>query len=86
MSTRIRLRRMGRKKHPTYRIVVADKSAARDGKFIETIGHYEPKSDPARIDVDTEKARLWLSRGAQPSETVTSLFKKAGVFKAQAET
>ncbi len=84
MSTRIRLRRMGRRNHPTYRIVVADRAAARDGKFIETIGHYEPKAEPARIDVDAEKARLWLSRGAQPSDTVASLFKKAGVFEAKA--
>lgn len=84
MSTRIRLRRMGRRKHPTYRIVVADRAAARDGKFIETIGHYEPKAEPAKIDVDAEKARLWLSRGAQPSDTVASLFKKAGVFETKA--
>lgn len=84
MSTRIRLRRMGRRNHPTYRIVVADRAAARDGKFIETIGHYEPKAEPARIDVDAEKARLWLSRGAQPSDTVASLFKKVGVFEAKA--
>jgi small subunit ribosomal protein S16 len=81
MPTRIRLRRMGRKKHPTYRIVVADKAAPRDGKFIESIGHYEPQADPVVIKVDREKALQWISEGALPSDTVKSLMRKAGVFR-----
>lgn len=80
MATRIRLRRMGRKKHPTYRIVVADKAAPRDGKFIDSIGHYEPQGSPVVIKVDREKALHWISQGAVPSETVKSLMRKAGVF------
>lgn len=80
MATRIRLRRVGRKKHPTYRIVVAERTAARDGKFIDQLGQYEPKAEPAKVSIDQEKAREWLSKGATPSETVRSLFKKAGVF------
>lgn len=82
MATRIRLRRTGRKHQPTYRIVVTDKRAPRDGKFIETLGHYNPRTEPATLEVNAEKARDWLSRGATPSETVRSLFKKAGVFTA----
>ncbi|MDH4043356.1 MAG: 30S ribosomal protein S16 [Gemmatimonadota bacterium] len=82
MATRIRLRRMGRKKQPEYRIVVAEKTDARDGRFIETIGHYRPREDPAVIHVDGDRARAWLAKGATPSETVDSLFKKAGVYAA----
>ena len=80
MATRIRLRRTGRRHQPTYRIVVTDKAAPRDGRFIETIGHYNPRTEPVTIEVNAEKARDWLSRGATPSDTVRSLFKKAGVF------
>ncbi len=80
MATRIRLRRTGRRHQPTYRIVVADKAAPRDGRFIETLGHYNPRTEPVTIEVNAEKARDWLSRGATPSDTVRSLFKKAGVF------
>ncbi len=80
MATRIRLRRTGRRHQPTYRIVVTDKAAPRDGKFIETLGHYNPRTEPVTIVVNAEKARDWLSRGATPSDTVRSLFKKAGVF------
>lgn len=80
MATRIRLRRMGRKKQPEYRIVVAEKSTARDGRFIETIGHYRPRENPAVIQVDQDRARAWLAQGATPSETVHSLFKKSGVY------
>lgn len=72
---------MGRKKQPTYRIVVADIAAPRDGKYIESIGRYEPKEDPAVIRVDRDKALKWLADGAQPSDTVRSLLKKAGVFE-----
>lgn len=82
MATRIRLRRMGRKKQPEYRIVVAERTAARDGRFIETIGHYRPREEPAVIQVDEDRARAWLAKGATPSETVHSLFKRAGVYAA----
>jgi small subunit ribosomal protein S16 len=84
MATRIRLRRTGRKKMPEYRIVVAERTDARDGRFIETIGHYKPRENPAVIEVDGDKARAWLAKGATPSETVHSLFKKAGVYSAPA--
>lgn len=80
MATRIRLRRVGQKKQPEYRIVVAEKTDARDGRFIETLGFYRPRSDPAEIQVDAERARTWLAQGATPSDTVRSLLKKAGVF------
>ncbi len=82
MATRIRLRRTGRRHQPTYRIVVTDSRAPRDGRFIETLGHYNPRTDPVTIEVNAEKARDWLSRGATLSDTVPSLFKKAGVFAA----
>jgi small subunit ribosomal protein S16 len=81
MATRIRLRRTGRKKQPEYRIVVAEKSDARDGRFVETIGHYNPRTEPVTIKVDVEKARTWLEKGATPSDTVRSLLKQAGVFE-----
>ena len=84
MATRIRLRRTGRKHQPMYRIVVTDKAAPRDGRFIETLGHYNPRTEPVTIEVNAEKARDWLSRGATPSDTVRSLLKKAGVFAAAA--
>jgi small subunit ribosomal protein S16 len=84
MATRIRLRRVGRKKLPLYRIVVADKEAPRDGRFIEIIGTYDPKAkfEKAQVTVDAAKAKAWLAKGATPSETVQSLLKKAGLFKA----
>jgi small subunit ribosomal protein S16 len=75
---------MGRKKQPEYRIVVAERTDARDGRFIETIGHYRPREKPAVIQVDETRARAWLAQGATPSETVRSLFKRAGVFAAPA--
>ena len=80
MATRIRLRRMGRRRQPAYRIVVTDKAAPRDGRIIESVGHYDPLTDPATIKVDADRARHWLSVGATPSDTVRSLLKKAGVF------
>lgn len=80
MAARIRLRRVGRKGQPEYRIVVAEGSTSRDGRFVESIGHYNPRVEPVSISVDTEKARAWLAKGAKPSDTVRSLFKKAGVF------
>jgi len=73
---------MGRKKQPEYRIVVAERTDARDGRFIETIGHYRPREKPAVIQVDEARARAWLAKGATPSETVRSLLKRAGVYAA----
>lgn len=79
MSVRIRLKRMGAKKRPFYRVVVADSKAPRDGRFIEEIGYYNPTTDPKIIKIDQEKAQKWLSQGAQPSETVKSLLAQAGL-------
>ena len=79
MATKIRLKRMGAKKAPFYRIVVADSRAPRDGRFIDEIGTYDPTTSPASINVNAEKAEKWLASGAQPSDTVRSLLKKAGV-------
>ncbi len=81
MSTRIRLRKIGRKKLPLYRIVVADKESPRDGRFIEILGTYDPKQEGAKkIVVDVEKARSWLAKGATPTDTVEALLKSAGVI------
>ena len=77
---KLRLRRMGAKKRPSYRIVAADSRAPRDGAFIEIVGFYDPITDPATIKVDVERARHWITVGAQPTETVRSLLSKAGVF------
>ena len=79
MAVRIRLKRMGAKKAPFYRIVVADARSPRDGRFIEEIGYYDPKHEPSLIKVDAEAAKKWLANGAQPSETVKKLLKHAGV-------
>jgi small subunit ribosomal protein S16 len=79
MAVRIRLRREGRKGLPMYRIVIADKEAPRDGRFIETIGSYRPKQKDDQVTVNLEKAREWIAKGATPSETVASILKKAGV-------
>ena len=76
---KIRLRRMGAKKAPFYRIVVADSRYPRDGRFIEEIGTYDTKANPAELKVDVERAQAWIKTGAQPTETVKSLLKKAGV-------
>lgn len=80
MAVKIRLRRMGAKKAPYYRIVVADSRYPRDGRFIEEIGTYNPLTDPAQITVDAEKAKQWISNGAQPTDTVKALLKKNGVL------
>lgn len=80
MAVRIRLNRMGAKKRPFYRVVVADSRAPRDGRFIEIIGHYNPIVEPVEIVVDKEKAQDWLNKGAQPSDTVKRLFKQVGVI------
>lgn len=77
---KLRLRRMGAKKRPSYRIVAADSRSPRDGDFIESVGFYDPIPDPATINVNVERARHWLSVGAQPTDTVRSLLKKAGVY------
>ena len=81
MAVRIRLRRMGSTKRPFYRIVVADSRMPRDGRFIEVIGYYNPIVNPEEIQVDEEKAYKWLQNGAQPTDTVRSLLKKAGVWR-----
>jgi small subunit ribosomal protein S16 len=78
---KIRLRRMGAKKAPYYRIVVADSHFPRDGRFIEEIGYYDPTKDPSVIKIDEEKAKKWLANGAQPTETVAKILKIAGVEK-----
>lgn len=77
---KIRLRRMGKKKSPFYRIVVADSRYPRDGRFIEELGYYDPMKEPVDIKVDADKAKDWLAKGAQPTETVKSLLKKSGVI------
>mgnify|MGYP000640648656 FL=1 len=77
---KIRLRRMGAKKAPYYRIVVADSRSPRDGRCIEEIGAYNPLTEPATITVDSEKAKTWIQKGAQPTDTVRGLLKKAGVL------
>ncbi|HYH03416.1 MAG TPA: 30S ribosomal protein S16 [Bacillota bacterium] len=80
MAVRIRLNRMGAKKRPFYRLVVADSRSPRDGRFLEIIGHYNPITEPAEIVVDKDKAQDWLNKGAQPSESVKKIFKQAGVI------
>ena len=74
---RIRLTRMGAKKKPFYRVVVTERRQARDGDFVEILGHYNPRTDPPSVDFDLDRLRHWIARGAQPSETVSSLIKKA---------
>ncbi len=80
MAVKIRLKRIGAKKNPYYRVVVADSRSPRDGKFIEEIGTYDPMSEPASVKIDAEKASTWLKNGAQPTETVKSLFVKSGII------
>lgn len=82
MATRIRLKRMGAKKRPFYRVIVADARAPRDGRFIETLGTYNPLTNPAEIKLNAEKVQLWLSRGAQPSDTVRNIFARQGLLSA----
>ena len=80
MAVKIRLRRMGMKKNPFYRVVVADSRYPRDGKFIEEIGTYNPMVNPAEFKVDADKAKTWIKNGAQPTDTVKSLLKKNGII------
>ena len=77
---KIRLTSIGAKKAPCYRVVVADSRYPRDGRFIEEIGHYNPMTDPAEVKIDADKAKDWMLKGAQPTETVTALFKKNGII------
>jgi small subunit ribosomal protein S16 len=80
MAVKIRLKRMGAKKKPFYRIVVADSRSPRDGKFIEELGYFDPLKEPAEIKINEEKAKSWISNGAQPTDTVKALLKKSGVL------
>ena len=77
---KIRLKRMGMKKAPSYRVVVADERMPRDGRFIEEIGFYNPMANPAEVKIDAEKAQKWIKNGAQPSDTVRALLKKSGII------
>ena len=79
MAVKIRLRRMGAKKAPFYRVVVADSRYPRDGRFIEEIGYYNPTTEPATVKIDAEAAKKWIGNGAQPTETVKALLKKSGI-------
>ena len=81
MSVKIRLRRMGAKGKPFYRVVVADSRSPRDGRFIELLGHYEPRTDPPTIKLDEEKTLRWLNQGAQPTDTAGALLKKQGIMQ-----
>ena len=78
---KIRLRRMGAKKQPTYRFVVADSRSPRDGRFIEILGHYNPRTEPKTLEVDADKAKEWLAKGAQPTATVQRLFAEKGIME-----
>ncbi|MDD3243342.1 MAG: 30S ribosomal protein S16 [Eubacteriales bacterium] len=80
MAVKIRLKRLGAKKKPFYRIVVAEGSAPRDGRFIEEIGYYNPVSEPVELKIDNEKAQDWIKKGAQPTDTVRALLKKSGAI------
>ena len=82
MAVRIRLTRVGATKQPTYRVVVADSRSARDSRAIETIGHYNPRTEPIEVNIDADKAKAWLAKGAQPSDTVVRLFRNAGILPA----
>ncbi len=79
MAVKIRLKRMGQKKAPFYRIIVADSRSPRDGKFIAEIGTYDPTKQPSAFEINAEEAQKWIANGAQPTETVAKLFKKAGI-------
>jgi len=82
---KIRLRRMGAKQHPFYRLVVADSRSPRDGRFIEHLGYYDPMKDPVEVKIDVDKVKLWLRQGAQPSEAARSLLKREGILERSTE-
>ena len=86
MAVKLRLRRMGAKKKPFYRVIAADSRSPRDGRFIEEVGYYDPTKKPADVKIDEELALKWLNQGAQPTDTVRSLFSKAGIMKKFHET
>lgn len=86
MATKIRLKRMGAKKNPFYRVVVADARSPRDGRFIEEIGFYDPNTNPATVKIDEEKALKWLAEGAKPTDTAKSLLHKQGIMVKFAES
>ena len=79
MAVKIRLTRLGKKKQPTYRVIVADERAPRDGRFIDELGFYDPTQEPSVVKVDTEKAKDWIAKGAKPTDTVAKLLKIAGL-------
>jgi small subunit ribosomal protein S16 len=83
MSVRVRLTRVGGKKNPFWRVVVSDQRSPRDGRFIETIGHYNPRTEPIELNIDADKATAWLAKGAQPSDTVARLLRSAGILPAE---
>ena len=82
MAVKLRLTRVGKTKQPQYRIVAADSRSPRDGRFIEILGHYNPRTEPVEFQVDADKAKAWLAKGAQPSDTVLRLFRNAGIVPA----
>jgi small subunit ribosomal protein S16 len=82
VAVRIRLTRVGATKQPTYRFVVMDSRSARDGRSLDTLGHYNPRTEPVEVHIDAEKAAKWLAQGAQPSDTVERLFRQAGILPA----
>ena len=86
MAVKIRLRRMGQKKAPFYRVIVSDSRSPRDGKFIEEIGTYDPNVEPSAVKIDAELAQKWLNNGAQPSDTVRNLLSKQGIMKKFADS
>ncbi|HEX2754124.1 MAG TPA: 30S ribosomal protein S16 [Candidatus Limnocylindrales bacterium] len=83
MAVRIRLTRVGATKQPTYRVVVADGRSARDSRAIEIIGHYNPRTEPIELSIDAEKAKAWIAKGAQPSDTVARLLRSTGILPAE---
>jgi small subunit ribosomal protein S16 len=82
MAVRIRLTRVGATKQPAYRVVVADSRKARDSRSIETIGHYNPRTEPVEVSIDADRAKAWLAKGARPSDTVARLFRTTGILPA----
>ncbi|HSH35878.1 30S ribosomal protein S16 [Schnuerera sp.] len=86
MAVKIRLRRMGAKKNPFYRIIVADSRTSRNGRFIEEIGYYNPLTEPKTVKIDDEKATQWLNNGAKPTDTVDRLFRENGIYDKNKET